>query len=278
MSIDSRGYRRIGTYSTANRLYQHACAIPPRIASPPNRSFSSGQQPTTVDGPGTSAEPRAEGGGHERAMADQPQQPALLERIPLRDEDRPSASDVAAPPAATFPPSPVQAPQASTSHLMTPATTALPSMVRTRSGLGTVDAQVYGVVCVGFDHALGPNIEFAYPDALADNHDLNKNLPFLALPDGAHAVRFLSSGLGAPKKNTIDPRPHPCAARRGLLVLPFVGPDSGTRPHHLWHLVQPPDPRGPTLAQGQRSHPQHRPESHRHPRFKGASSRAFGKF
>ncbi|TKA52108.1 hypothetical protein B0A53_04768 [Rhodotorula sp. CCFEE 5036] len=120
-------------------------------------------------------------------MADQPQQPALLERIPLRDEDRPSASDVAAPPAATFPPSPVQAPQASTSHLMTPATTALPSMVRTRSGLGTVDAQVYGVVCVGFDHALGPNIEFAYPDALADNHDLNKNLPFLALPDGAHA-------------------------------------------------------------------------------------------
>lgn len=63
-------------------------------------------------------------------------------------------------------------------------------MLRTRSGLGTVDARVYGVVCVGFDHALGPNIEFAYPDSLATDHDfLNKNLPFLALPDGAHAVR-----------------------------------------------------------------------------------------
>lgn len=120
-------------------------------------------------------------------MADQ-SQPALLERIPLQDGDRPCPSDAVAAPPATFPPSPVQAPQASTSNLTIP-TTAPPTMVRTRSGLGTVDAQVYGVVCVGFDHALGPNIEFAYPDALADNHDLNKNLPFLALPDGAHAVR-----------------------------------------------------------------------------------------
>ncbi|GAA5867817.1 hypothetical protein JCM3774_005866 [Rhodotorula dairenensis] len=93
------------------------------------------------------------------------------------------AADSARP--ASFPPAPFQAPKASTSSLDTPRPP--PGMVRTRSGLGTVDAQVYGVVCVGFDHALGPNIEFAYPDSLATDHDLNKNLPFLALPDGAHA-------------------------------------------------------------------------------------------
>ena len=186
LRIDSR----IESNTTVNSIYQPTRAPPPRSAPPPNRSFSSGQQTqptTTVDRSRASAELGQ--GGHWRAMADQ-SQPALLERIPHQDDDRPSPSDVAAPPAAaaaaTFPPSPVQAPQASTSNLKTPTA---PSMVRTRSGLGTVDAQVYGVVCVGFDHALGPNIEFAYPDALADNHDLNKNLPFLALPDGAHAVR-----------------------------------------------------------------------------------------
>ncbi|GAA5991714.1 hypothetical protein JCM10908_001104 [Rhodotorula pacifica] len=125
-------------------------------------------------------------------MADQ-SKPALLERIPPaageEDVGHQQPPSGAAPPApapprvVTFPPLPRQQPQASTSA----TSGAAPKMIRTRSGLGTVDAQVYGVVCVGFDHTLGPNIEFAYPDQLAHNHDLNKNLPFLALPDGAHA-------------------------------------------------------------------------------------------
>lgn len=124
----------------------------------------------------------------------------------------PTHSALSGPSAATaYPPEPLQQPQASTSTAAATTTTSasvaspppprsgphhasrspLPAPVhlhRTRSGLGTVDAHVYGVICVGFDHTLGPNIEFAFPDHLAADPDLNKNLPFLALPDGAHAV------------------------------------------------------------------------------------------
>lgn len=50
-------------------------------------------------------------------------------------------------------------------------------------------AHVWGVCLVAFDHAIGPTVEFAYPEALQKNEDLNKTLPFLALPDGAHTVR-----------------------------------------------------------------------------------------
>lgn len=50
-------------------------------------------------------------------------------------------------------------------------------------------ARVWGVCLVGFDHALGPVVEFAHPRSLEDNAELQRNLPFFALPDGAHAVR-----------------------------------------------------------------------------------------
>ncbi|BGP26584.1 late secretory pathway protein AVL9 family protein [Rhodotorula toruloides] len=61
-------------------------------------------------------------------------------------------------------------------------------MRRTPSSQGaTVGAKVWGVCLVGFDHTLGPNIEFTYPEDLRDNSELQKHLPFLALPDGAHA-------------------------------------------------------------------------------------------
>ncbi|SCZ89114.1 BZ3500_MvSof-1268-A1-R1_Chr1-1g00965 [Microbotryum saponariae] len=48
-------------------------------------------------------------------------------------------------------------------------------------------AYVYAVLLVAFDHLQGPIIEFGYPQAFADDAYLNRNLPFLALPDGAHA-------------------------------------------------------------------------------------------
>jgi hypothetical protein len=39
---------------------------------------------------------------------------------------------------------------------------------------------------------IGPTVEYAYPpslqDALSNDEDLNRLLPFLALPDGAHLV------------------------------------------------------------------------------------------
>ncbi|SGY62276.1 BQ5605_C007g04672 [Microbotryum silenes-dioicae] len=48
-------------------------------------------------------------------------------------------------------------------------------------------AYVYAVLLVAFDHLQGPIIEFGYPQPFADDAYLNSNLPFLALPDGAHA-------------------------------------------------------------------------------------------
>jgi hypothetical protein len=51
---------------------------------------------------------------------------------------------------------------------------------------------VYAVILVSFDHALGPTVEWSYPPSLAEHEALsqqiNRNLPFLALPDGAHLV------------------------------------------------------------------------------------------
>lgn len=71
-------------------------------------------------------------------------------------------------------------------------------MRRTPSSQGaTVGAKVWGVCLVGFDHTLGPNIEFTYPEDLRDNVELQKHLPFLALPDGAHAVRKHCFVVGA---------------------------------------------------------------------------------
>lgn len=49
---------------------------------------------------------------------------------------------------------------------------------------------VYAVILVSFDHALGPTVEWSFPASLAEHEPLseqiNRNLPFLALPDGAH--------------------------------------------------------------------------------------------
>jgi hypothetical protein len=55
---------------------------------------------------------------------------------------------------------------------------------------------VYAVILVSFDHALGPTVEWSFPTSLAEDEPLsqqiNRNLPFLALPDGAHLVSRIS--------------------------------------------------------------------------------------
>ncbi|KAL8278586.1 hypothetical protein RQP46_009078 [Phenoliferia psychrophenolica] len=52
----------------------------------------------------------------------------------------------------------------------------------------SVPVRVYGVLLVGFDHALGPTVEFSHPPELNHNEQLlAEHLPFFALPDGAHA-------------------------------------------------------------------------------------------
>ncbi|KAM0790815.1 hypothetical protein ACM66B_004660 [Microbotryomycetes sp. NB124-2] len=43
------------------------------------------------------------------------------------------------------------------------------------------------VLLVSFDHALGPIVEFSHPNKFQLDPELNKTLPFLALPDGCHA-------------------------------------------------------------------------------------------
>ncbi|KAG0141271.1 hypothetical protein CROQUDRAFT_99000 [Cronartium quercuum f. sp. fusiforme G11] len=49
---------------------------------------------------------------------------------------------------------------------------------------------VHAVILVSFDHALGPTVEWTYPPSISEgeaiSEHINRNLPFLALPDGAH--------------------------------------------------------------------------------------------
>ncbi|ORY89037.1 transport protein Avl9-domain-containing protein [Leucosporidium creatinivorum] len=89
----------------------------------------------------------------------------------------------------TLPAIPTSAALPSPSTLPTPAppsasTSSAPPMQRSGS---QQSAKVHAVLLVSFDHALGPIIEFGYPQAYQDDAELNKNLPFLALPDGSHA-------------------------------------------------------------------------------------------
>lgn len=50
---------------------------------------------------------------------------------------------------------------------------------------------IHGVVLVGFNHSLGPVVDYSYPAYLQEDDDITKSLPFLALPDGAHMVSVL---------------------------------------------------------------------------------------
>ncbi|SCV71582.1 BQ2448_3170 [Microbotryum intermedium] len=79
--------------------------------------------------------------------------------------------------------------QEASSYASTSATTSTStSRRRDRSvSRSRQSAHVYAVLLVAFDHLQGPIIEFGYPQRFADDPYLNSNLPFLALPDGAHA-------------------------------------------------------------------------------------------
>lgn len=63
--------------------------------------------------------------------------------------------------------------------------------------MGNDEEDALAIVVIAFDHALGPTSEWVHPPTLATDPDLLKsNLPFLALPDGAHTVSLhLSSSL-----------------------------------------------------------------------------------
>ncbi|CEQ40758.1 SPOSA6832_02416 [Sporobolomyces salmonicolor] len=111
---------------------------------------------------------------------------------PARPATPPPAPSTTTAAAITFPPPSQQLSTPSTSALLTtppaPLPASAPPVTRTLSSSATAtSARIYGVCLVGFDHAIGPNIEFAWPPELERNDELNRNLPFLALPDGAHA-------------------------------------------------------------------------------------------
>lgn len=52
---------------------------------------------------------------------------------------------------------------------------------------------IHGVVLVGFNHSLGPIVDYSYPPELQKDEDIIRSLPFLALPDGAHMVGHIHS-------------------------------------------------------------------------------------
>lgn len=62
------------------------------------------------------------------------------------------------------------------------------SSVSSEESASTTPTIIYGVVLVSFHHALGPIVEFSHPPTLKEDVNVNKNIPFLALPDGAHLV------------------------------------------------------------------------------------------
>lgn len=53
------------------------------------------------------------------------------------------------------------------------------------------DNLVIGVAVVQFHHQIGPQVEHTFPPDLMKDQDLMADLPFFALPDGSHLVRFL---------------------------------------------------------------------------------------
>lgn len=127
----------------------------------------------------------------EMKVGEEPQfwlSPAALHLWPAMEEPAvpPDSSVDDAPRATTGSPAPVLAPSSCPPPVSTASPRAAPAAL-----------SIYGVCLVAFDHAIGPAVEFVWPAALEADVELNRSLPFLALPDGAHTVR--------------DPRPDPSA-------------------------------------------------------------------
>ncbi|GAA5891353.1 hypothetical protein JCM8208_002596 [Rhodotorula glutinis] len=119
--------------------------------------------------------------------------PLQLERLPPTPTDEPDEPSTLSPRPSTSSSSSSRpahlAPSRAPPAPLLDASAAPTAMRRTPSqGLNaTVGAKVWGLALVGFDHAVGPTIEFTLPDTLKDDPELQRSLPFLALPDGAHA-------------------------------------------------------------------------------------------
>ncbi|GAA5974744.1 hypothetical protein JCM11641_007249 [Rhodosporidiobolus odoratus] len=137
-------------------------------------------------------------GDHPATTADPPQTktPDEASLSPSPDPHPRSESQSQPPQPHSFPPAPSATPIDSTTLLAAPSPPA-GYMYRTPSstsssggslaGNAPAGAKIWGVALVGFDHALGPTVEFTYPKKLREDDELQKALPFLALPDGAHA-------------------------------------------------------------------------------------------
>ncbi|WFD35802.1 hypothetical protein MCUN1_002669 [Malassezia cuniculi] len=65
---------------------------------------------------------------------------------------------------------------------------ALPQTPVAQTGSAAAKDQhvILGIAVVDFNHLVGPQVEYSYPQSLLQNEDLCKKLPFLALPDGSH--------------------------------------------------------------------------------------------
>lgn len=94
----------------------------------------------------------------------------------------------------SYPPPPRQSPdpRASVASFAS-SSTSYSKKVRPESMLVTHSGPlVLGIALVDFNHLVGPTIEFSR-GALFEDEEIAKILPFLALPDGAHLVRFMIS-------------------------------------------------------------------------------------
>lgn len=117
-------------------------------------------------------------------MQDQKSEPPSSSNDQRDQEPHLSSSSPSPATTTTFPPPRIQ----SESPVIPPSSS--------RSSSSSLRVKIYGVALVGFDHSLGPTVEFLYPQSLErskSGNELKDTLPFLALPDGAHAVSFLLS-------------------------------------------------------------------------------------
>ncbi|GAA5992444.1 hypothetical protein JCM5350_001593 [Sporobolomyces pararoseus] len=113
-------------------------------------------------------------------MQDQTSEPPSSSNVQRDQEPHLSSSSPSPATTTTFPPPRIQ----SESPVIPPSSSS------SRSSRSSLRVKIYGVALVGFDHSLGPTVEFLYPQSLErskSGNELKDTLPFLALPDGAHA-------------------------------------------------------------------------------------------
>ncbi|THV02974.1 hypothetical protein K435DRAFT_775155 [Dendrothele bispora CBS 962.96] len=83
---------------------------------------------------------------------------------------------------ATYPPTLLRSPSSDTESTTSMARKARPESVLLQPPPGKL---VLGIVLVDFNHVVGPRVEWSKGEIFEDE-EINKMLPFLALPDGAH--------------------------------------------------------------------------------------------